>query len=137
MPLAAGEPLGPYEILGRIGAGGMGEVYRACDPKLGRDIALKILPPAFASDADRMARIRREAQVLAALNHPHIAAIYGLQDSGPVTVLVMELVDGPKLDSASPRMRRWKKRYPSRARSPKPWSPRTRRASSIAISSLP
>jgi hypothetical protein len=99
MPLAAGEGLGPYEIVGRIGAGGMGEVYRARDSKLDRNVALKILPPAFASHADGMARFRREAQVLAALNHPRIAAIYGLEDSGPVTALVTELVDGPTLDS--------------------------------------
>jgi len=75
----------------------MGEVYRATDTKLGRDVALKVLPEAFARDADRMARFQREAQVLASLNHPNIAAIYGLEDSGGVRALVMELVEGPTL----------------------------------------
>ena len=70
--------LGPYDILSPLGAGGMGEVYRAKDTKLGREVALKILPPAFTGDSDRLARFRREAQVLAALDHPHIGAIYGL-----------------------------------------------------------
>src|SRR5437870_12874300 len=98
MSLEMGSRLGAFEILARIGAGGMGEVYRARDSKVGRDVALKILPPVFATDADRRARFQREAQVLAALNHPHIAAIYGLEDSGATTALVMELVDGPTLD---------------------------------------
>ncbi len=97
MPLTAGDRLGPYEILAPIGAGGMGEVYRARDAKLGRDVALKILPQAFAADAERMARFRREAQVLASLNHPNIAAIYGFEDSSSVHALVMELVEGPTL----------------------------------------
>jgi eukaryotic-like serine/threonine-protein kinase len=81
MSLAAGTKLGAYEILSPLGAGGMGEVYRARDTKLGREVALKVLPHAFAADADRMARFQREAQVLASLNHPNIAAIYGLEDS--------------------------------------------------------
>ena len=76
----------------------MGEVYRAWDSKLNRHVALKVLPAALASDADYMARFQREAQVLASLNHPHIAAIYGLEDSGGVRALVMELVEGPTLD---------------------------------------
>ena len=79
MALSAGTRLGPYEILSPLGAGGMGEVYRARDMKLGRDVALKILPPAFAADADRLARFEREARVLASLNHPHIAAIHGFE----------------------------------------------------------
>jgi Tol biopolymer transport system component len=98
MSLAAGTRLGPYEVLSAIGAGGMGEVYRAHDTKLNRDVALKILPEAFSSDADRLARFEREAHVLAALSHPNIAAIYGLEDAGPsVRALVLELVDGPTL----------------------------------------
>ena len=97
MSLTAGDRLGPYEILGPIGAGGMGEVYRARDTKLGRDVALKVLPQAFAADAERMARFRREAQVLASLNHSNIAAIYGFEDSSHVQALVMELVEGPTL----------------------------------------
>jgi serine/threonine protein kinase len=75
-----GAKLGPYEILAPIGAGGMGEVYRATDTKLGRDVAIKIIPTAFAQDIDRMARFQREAEVLASLNHPNIAAIYGVED---------------------------------------------------------
>ena len=82
MPLAAGSRLGPYEISAILGAGGMGEVYRARDTRLKRDVALKILPASFAMDADRLARFQREAEVLASLNHPHIAAIYGLEE-GP------------------------------------------------------
>src|SRR5690348_12242381 len=85
--------LGPYEILSFLGAGGMGEVYRARDTKLGRDVAIKVVPDAFAQDADRMARFNREAQLLAALNHPNIAAIYGVEDRA----LVMELVEGSTL----------------------------------------
>ena len=81
MSLAAGVRLGPYEVLSALGAGGMGEVYRARDTKLGRDVALKILPEVFARDPDRLARFEREAQVLASLNHPNIAAIHGLEES--------------------------------------------------------
>src|SRR5215469_2719519 len=88
-----GEMLGPYEIVAPIGAGGMGEVYRAKDTKLKRDVALKVLPDAFAADPARMARFQREAEVLAALNHPNIAQIYGIEEHA----LVMELVDGPTL----------------------------------------
>ncbi|HXQ25321.1 MAG TPA: protein kinase [Candidatus Acidoferrales bacterium] len=87
MTLAVGTKLGPYEILAPIGAGGMGEVYRARDAKLGRDVALKVLPEAFARDAERMARFQREAKVLASLNHPNIASIYGPEDSGKTHAL--------------------------------------------------
>jgi Tol biopolymer transport system component len=97
MPLSTGTRLGPYEIRAAIGAGGMGEVYRATDTKLRRDVALKVLPTAFVRDSDRMARFGREAQMLAALNHPNIAAIYGVEESGGVRALVMELVEGPTL----------------------------------------
>ncbi len=97
MALTSGTKLGPYEIKDKLGAGGMGEVYRARDTTLGRDVALKVLPQAFAIDADRMTRFQREAQVLASLNHPNIAAIYGLEESGGVRALVMELVEGPTL----------------------------------------
>ena len=82
MPLTAGAHLGPYEILAAIGAGGMGEVYRARDTKLNRDVALKVLPDLFATDPDRLARFDAEAQTLASLNHPHIAQIYGLEEVG-------------------------------------------------------
>ena len=97
MPLQIGTCLGAYEILSPLGAGGMGEVYRARDGKLGRDVAIKVLPDAFALDADRLARFKREAQVLASLNHPHIAAIYGFEDSGETHALVFELVEGETL----------------------------------------
>ncbi len=98
-----GEIIAHYKVTAKLGAGGMGEVYRATDSKLGRDVALKVLPEAFASDAQRMQRFQREAQVLASLNHPHIAAIYGLEEqrgaasSAPTRALVMELVEGPTL----------------------------------------
>jgi serine/threonine protein kinase/Tol biopolymer transport system component len=97
MTLAIGMRLGPYEIIALLGAGGMGEVYRARDTKLNRDVALKILPDAFAADPDRLARFTREAQTLAALNHPHIAHIHGLEESTSVRALVMELVEGEDL----------------------------------------
>ena len=97
MTLSIGARLGPYEILSALGAGGMGEVYRGRDTKLNRNVALKILPDAFASDPDRLARFTREAQTLASLNHPNIAAIYGIEESGDVRALVMELVEGEDL----------------------------------------
>ncbi len=97
MSLAAGTRFGGYEVLSPIGAGGMGEVYRARDLSLNRTVALKILPPLFANDADRLARFKREGQVLASLNHPNIAAIHGLEESGGVRALVLEYVDGPTL----------------------------------------
>jgi serine/threonine-protein kinase len=97
MPLASGIRMGAYEILSPLGAGGMGEVYKARDTKLGRAVAIKILPDAFVTDPDRVARFEREAQLLAALNHPNIAAIYGLEESGATKFLVLELVDGVSL----------------------------------------
>ncbi|HXJ15990.1 MAG TPA: protein kinase [Candidatus Polarisedimenticolia bacterium] len=97
MALSSGTKLGPYEILSPLGVGGMGEVYRARDTKLNRDVALKVLPEIFAANAERMARFQREAQVLASLNHPNIAAIYGLEESGATRALVMELVEGETL----------------------------------------
>jgi serine/threonine-protein kinase len=96
--LAPGMHLGAYEVLGHLGAGGMGEVYRAKDTKLGRDVALKILPASFTTDPERIARFRREAQVLASLNHPHIAQIHGLEEVEGTQFLVLELVDGESLD---------------------------------------
>jgi serine/threonine-protein kinase len=97
MALAPGTRLGSYEVLAPIGAGGMGEVYRARDTRLGREVAIKVLPEAFASDRDRMVRFEREAHVLASLNHPHIASIYGLEESDTSRALVLELVEGPTL----------------------------------------
>jgi serine/threonine-protein kinase len=97
LALASGTRIGPYDIVSVLGSGGMGEVYRARDAKLNRDVALKVLPEAFAADAERVARFKREAQVLASLNHPHIAHIYGFEDSGSTHALVLELVEGPTL----------------------------------------
>src|SRR6187455_1742161 len=97
MTLAPGARLGVYEITAPIGAGGMGEVYRGRDTTLGRDVAIKVLPDAFASDPERIARFLREAKTLASLNHPHIGAIYGLEESNGVKALVLELVEGPTL----------------------------------------
>src|SRR5688500_16286555 len=97
MSLHSGARLGPYEILALLGAGGMGEVYRARDQRLQREVAIKVLPQSVAAAPERLARFEREAQVLASLNHPAIAAIYGLEESGPAKALVMELVDGPTL----------------------------------------
>jgi Tol biopolymer transport system component len=97
MALASGTRLGSYEVLAQIGAGGMGEVYQAHDTKLGRDVAIKVLPEAFAHDPERLSRFQREAKMLAALNHPNIATIYGLEQSGGTSYLVMELVSGETL----------------------------------------
>src|SRR5688572_2620036 len=97
MTLLPGFRLGSYEIVCSLGAGGMGEVYRATDSKLKRDVALKVLPADVAGDRERLARFRREAEVLASLNHPHIAHIHGLEESGGATALVMELVEGEDL----------------------------------------
>jgi serine/threonine protein kinase len=105
MSVSSGSRVGAYEIVSAIGAGGMGEVYRARDLKLNRDVAMKVLPEAFTRDPDRLTRFKREAQVLASLNHPNIAAIYGFEESSPsvdsgqgvVQALVLELVEGPTL----------------------------------------
>ncbi len=92
-----GQRIGPYDVVAKLGEGGMGEVFRARDARLGRDVALKVLPDLFAKDPDRLARFKREAQLLAALNHPNIAAIYGLEDTNGQAALVLELVEGPTL----------------------------------------
>jgi serine/threonine protein kinase len=97
LAIHAGQRLGPYEILSAIGAGGMGEVYQAHDTKLGRDVAIKVLPEAFAHDAERLSRFEREAKMLASLNHPNIATIHGLEQSNGTSYLVMELVSGETL----------------------------------------
>jgi eukaryotic-like serine/threonine-protein kinase len=92
-----GQSLSHYSIVEKIGQGGMGEVYRAKDQKLGRDVAIKVLPEEFSRDADRIARFQREAKLLASLNHPNIAAIYGLEESAGTNFLVLELVEGDTL----------------------------------------
>jgi hypothetical protein len=135
-PLDSPRRIGQYEIVNLIGAGAMGEVYRAHDAKLNREVALKVLPPLFALDPDRVARFRREAQVLAALNHPNIAAIYGFEEAGGVQALALELVEGATL---ADRLERGPLPAEgcsrSDVRSPKRSKPRTRRASFIATSS--
>ena len=93
----SGHTLGAYQLQALLGAGGMGEVYRARDTKLGRDVAIKILPRAVTSDPDRLARFEREARMLAALNHPNICAIYGLEEADGLRFLILELVDGETL----------------------------------------
>jgi serine/threonine protein kinase len=97
LALIPGTRLGPYEVVAQIGVGGMGEVYRATDTNLKRAVAIKVLPASLAADAERLARFQREAEVLAALNHPNIGTIYGLERSGDTTALVMELVEGEDL----------------------------------------
>ena len=97
MTLAIGTLIGPYEIVGWLGAGGMGEVYRARDTRLKRDVAIKVLPVAFARDPDRIARLQREAEVLATLNHPNIGAVYGFEETATASGIVLELVEGPTL----------------------------------------
>src|SRR5579862_3315408 len=93
-----GQRIGPYEVVGKLGEGGMGEVYRAADSNLKRPVAVKVLPAAVAGDPDRLARFQREAEVLATLNHPNIAAVYGLERTPDFTALVMELVEGATLE---------------------------------------
>src|SRR6516225_3398572 len=97
-PVSIGNRLGPYEIIGLLGAGGMGEVYRAKDTRLKREVALKVLPEAFANNPERMSRFQREAEVLASINHPNIAHVYGLEERA----IVMELVEGETLSSPLP-----------------------------------
>jgi serine/threonine protein kinase len=92
-----GRRIGPYRIVSLLGAGGMGEVYRASDESLGREVAIKILPHLFSGDADRLARFKREARVLAALNHPNIGVIYGYEEEGDIRALILELIEGPTL----------------------------------------
>ena len=140
MALAAGTKLGPYEIVAPLGAGGMGEVYRARDTKLGRDVALKLLPPLFTADADRVARFEREARLLASLNHPHIGAIYGFEDAGNVPALVLELVRGRHVGRsrvAGGARCRSRRLCPSRNRSPTHSTLPIGPGSSIAISNPP
>src|SRR6202158_4121637 len=97
MTLAAGTKLGPYEILGPIGAGGMGEVYRAKDPRLGRDVAIKVLPASFSQDADRLKRFEQEARAAGVLNHPNITAVYDIGSEDGAPYVVTELLEGETL----------------------------------------
>src|SRR5206468_522190 len=100
LSLTAGTRLGPYEILSPLGAGGMGEVYRAKDTKLGREVAIKVLPESVSADPERLARFEREARALASLNHPNIVTVYSVEEAGNMRLLAMELVEGHTLDLA-------------------------------------
>jgi serine/threonine protein kinase len=129
-----GRLVGPFTIQSKLGAGGMGEVYRAHDSKLGRDVAIKMLPAAWVLDPDRRARFDREARSLAALNHPHIGAIYGVEDVDDRRALILELVEGRRSPNGSrPAPSRSKKRSRSPSRSPMPSMRLIRPASCIGI----
>ncbi len=132
MALSAGTKIGPYEVIGLIGQGGMGEVWQALYTKLDRDVALKVLPEAFTSDPDRLARFEREAKVLASLNHPNIGSIYGLEEAEGVKALVLELVEGPTLADRIARGPIPTKPSPSPSRSLKSSKRRMSKGSSIA-----
>ena len=121
MALTPGTRLGPYEIVAPLGAGGMGEVYRARDTRLGRDVAIKVLPEDVASDPDRLARFEREAKAVAALNHPNIVTLHSIEEADGVRFLTMELVEGQSLD------RCWPARSAAGARA-RPRDPARRRA---------
>ena len=138
MALTVGSRLDHYDVTALIGQGGMGQVYQATDTNLDRQVAIKVLPAAFSSDPDRLARFEREAKVLASLNHPNIGAIYGLEKSGDTRALVLELVAGPTLadriaQGRSQLMRL--SRSPSKSR--RRWKPRTSTVSSTVTSSPP
>ncbi len=134
MALTSGTRLGLYTIVSPIGAGGMGEVYKARDTKLGREVAIKVLPEAFEQDRERLARFEREARNLASLNHPNVATLHGLEQSGGIRFLVMELVPGETL---AERLARGsipiEEAFPSSSRSQRGWGQRMRRVSSIGI----
>ena len=132
MALSAGSRLGAYSIIAPLGAGGMGEVYRAHDTKLGRAVAIKVILDAFASDEERVGRFEREAKVLASLNHPRIASLFGMEHVGGQHFLVMELIEGETL---AQRLQRGaipvEEALPLRVRSPRRSRPRTKRGSCI------
>ena len=135
MPLSPGTRVGPYEVVAALGRGGMGEVFRARDTELRREVALKVLPDVFAADLDRLSRFEREAQILASLNHPNIAAIYGFAAVNGGHALVLELVDGPTLVIAFQRDHcHCKRPSRSRVRYARRSTPRTSVASSTGIS---
>ena len=138
MSLDVGSRLGHYDVTALIGEGGMGQVYQATDTKLKRQVALKILPEAFSADPERLARFQREAEVLASLNHPNIAAIHGLEESEGIRALVLELIEGPTL---ADRIKRGPipldEACPSPSRSRRRLKPLMKQASSTATSSPP
>ena len=133
MPLTSGTKLGPYEIQSPLGAGGMGEVYRARDARLNRDVAIKILPASFSSDPERLQRFAQESRAAAALNHPNILSIFDIGEDHGAPYVVSELLEGETLRD---RLRTGRsvpaKRSITRSRLPADWPPRTKKASSIA-----
>ena len=132
MSLTAGSKLGPYEILAPIGAGGMGEVYRAKDPRLGRDVAIKVLPASFSADPDRLRRFEQEAKAAGVLNHPNITIVYDIGSHDDAPYVVQELLEGQALRAESRvGASRRARRSTTRCRSPRASRPRTTRASSI------
>ena len=132
--MAPGARVGVYEVRSIIGAGGMGEVYRAHDTSLKRDVAIKVLPDVFAQDPERIARFQREAEVLAKLNHPNVAAIYGLEGAEGRQALILELVEGPTLaDRIAQGPFHSTRRCRSPGKSPKRWKPHMSAASFTAI----
>ena len=134
MALTPGTRIGPYELSGQVGVGGMGEVYRATDTNLKRSVAIKVLPEMVAKDTSRLARFQQEAEALAALNHPHVAQIYGLEKSAGITALVMGSSKGQRSRSALPEgLSRSGRRSRSRRRLPRPWKEHTNTASSTVI----
>ena len=136
--MAQGRRLQHYELIEEIGRGGMGQVWRAKDTRLGRDVAVKILPEEFSDDAERLRRFEREAKLLASLNHPHVAQIYGVDQVGDTCFIVMELVGGEPLSERIARAGSpWTRRSTSAGRSPRGSKRRTRPASCIATSSRP
>ena len=138
MALQVGSRIAHYDVTALIGEGGMGQVYQATDTMLNRQVALKILPEAFATDPDRLARFQREAQVLASLNHPGLAAIYGIEEADDTRALVLELVEGPTLADRIAQGPITRMRHcPLPSRSPKPSKRPMSRASFIAISNRP
>ena len=134
MRLTSGSRIGPYEIVAPLGAGGMGEVYRARDARLGRDVAIKVLPAAFATDADRLRRFEQEARAVGALNHPNILAVHDIGSHDGAPYVVSELLEGETLRARASAARRCRRarRSTTRCRSPAAWPRRTRRASSTA-----
>ena len=139
MSLEPGTRFGSFEIVAPLGAGGMGEVWRARDTRLGRDVALKLIGEAFTADLERLGRFEREAKLLASLHHPHIAVLYGQEEADGRRALVMELVEGPTLADrlAAGGVPAEGSAVSRRGRSPRPSSTRTRTTSSIATSSPP
>jgi serine/threonine protein kinase len=135
MPHSAGRRLGPFEIVALIGAGGMGDLYRARDPRLGRDVAIKVLPVAFSADPDRLHRFEREARAAAALNHPNILAVYDIGAEGDAPFIVSELLEGETSGNGSmPARLPFARRSSTAFRSRTGWRRRMTRESFIAIS---